>query len=57
MSSPILYEFRTTIIKALLLPEDILQIGREIKGAREYYLQKFISTKILNPQFVKKNNL
>ena len=54
MSSPVEYEFRTTIIKALLSPEDIEEIGREIKGAKKYYLQKFIPTKLLNPQFRKK---
>ncbi len=54
MSSPVDYEFRTTVIKVLLSPEDILEIGNEIKGAKNYYLQKFIPTKILNPQFLKK---
>ncbi len=48
------YEFRTTVIKALLSPEDIEGIGRDIAGAREYYLQKFLPTKILNPQFKRK---
>jgi len=54
MSSPVPYEFRTTLIKALVSPEDIEQIGKEIKGAKNYYLQKFIPTKILNPQFLRK---
>ena len=54
MASPVSYEFRTTVIKSLLSPEDIVEIGREIKGAKRYYLQKFVSTKILNPQFRKK---
>lgn len=48
------YEFRTTVVKALLSPEDIEQVGREIRGAAAYYLQKFIPTKILNPQFIRK---
>ena len=48
------YEFRTTVIKALLSPEDIEGIGRDIAGAREYYQQKFLPTKILNPQFKRK---
>lgn len=48
------YEFRTTLVKALTPPEDILEIGREIRGAKAYYLQKFIPTKLLNPQFRKK---
>ncbi len=54
MKSQIDYEFRTTIVKSLLSPEDLEEIGREIKGAKNYYLQKFVSTKILNPQFQKK---
>jgi pyruvate formate lyase activating enzyme len=51
MQSPIDYEFRTTVVKSLLSQEDIEQIGREIQGAKTYVLQKFIPTKILNPQF------
>ena len=51
MNSSVGYEFRTTIIKSLLSPQDLEEIGKEINGAKNYYLQKFISTKILNPQF------
>ncbi len=54
MKSDVDYEFRTTLLKVLLSPEDIVEIGKEIKGAKKYYLQKFIPTKILNPQFLKK---
>ncbi len=54
MNSEVAYEFRTTVIKSLLSPEDILEIGKEIHGAKKYYLQKFVSTKILNPQFKRK---
>lgn len=48
------YEFRTTIVKSMLREEDLETIGKEIAGAKTYYLQKFIPTKLLNPQFVKK---
>jgi len=48
------YEFRTTVVKALLPPEDFHEIGELIKGANLYYLQKFIPTKLLNPAFHKK---
>ncbi len=48
------YEFRTTVIKALISPEDFHEIGMEIKGAQRYFLQKFVPTKILNPQFLRK---
>src|SRR3989344_428185 len=54
LSSPVEYEFRTTVIKGMHAPEDIEEIGKEIKGAQRYFLQKFIPTKILNPQFIKK---
>lgn len=48
------YEFRTTVVKALLPPEDFPSIGELINGADVYYLQKFIPTKLLNPAFHKK---
>ncbi|MDZ4226061.1 MAG: anaerobic ribonucleoside-triphosphate reductase activating protein [Patescibacteria group bacterium] len=51
MSSAVEYEFRTTIVKSMLSPEDLRQIGREIRGARRYVLQKFVPAKVLNPQF------
>lgn len=54
MNSGIEYEFRTTIVKSLLSPEDLEQIGREIEGAERYYLQRFTPTNILNPQFKRK---
>jgi len=54
MSNTIPYEFRTTVVKALLSPEDIINISKDIKGAKKYYLQKFVSTKILNQGFIKK---
>lgn len=54
MSGDVPYEFRTTVIKSLLPPEDLEQIGKEIAGANNYYLQKFVSSKLLNPGFVRK---
>lgn len=54
MISSVPYEFRTTLVKALVSPEDLLEIGKQIKGAKNYFLQKFIPTKILNPQFLRK---
>jgi len=48
------YEFRTTVVKPLLSPDDFDAIGALIRGATRYYLQKFVPTKILNPQFIKK---
>lgn len=34
------YEFRTTVERALLDEEDLLEIGEMIRGAEKYYLQK-----------------
>lgn len=51
MQGAVPYEFRTTVVKALLSPHDVENIAKEIQGATQYYLQKFVPTKILNPQF------
>jgi len=40
-NSQIDYEFRTTICKELLEPEDILNIARELEGSNRYILQNF----------------
>lgn len=37
------YEFRTTMVPELLTKEDIPQMGQVIAGARQWYLQKFVS--------------
>lgn len=54
MSGHVEYEFRTTLVKSLTSPEDVLEIGKNIKGAKRYFLQQFVPTKILNPQFKRK---
>jgi pyruvate formate lyase activating enzyme len=41
LSSPLDYEFRTTIVKEHHKEEDILSIGEWIKGAEAYYLQSY----------------
>ncbi len=41
LTSPIDYEFRTTIVKEYHDREDMLSIGGWITGARAYYLQSF----------------
>jgi len=46
------YEFRTTIVKDQLAPEDIMLIGKMLKGAKKYYLQKFIPSKTNLPEFM-----
>jgi len=54
MASGIPYEFRTTVVKALIPENDFHEIGKMIRGAEKYFLQKFIPSNILNPQFLKK---
>jgi len=56
MNSGLDYEFRTTVVKSLLIKKDIEKIGKLIKGAKLYILQRFIATKTLNPKFLKETN-
>lgn len=35
------YEFRTTIVKELHTPDDIIKIGEWLDGSQKYYLQRF----------------
>jgi pyruvate formate lyase activating enzyme len=51
LASSVEYEFRTTVVKPLLPFEDFAEMGEDIRGAKRYFLQKFVPTKILNPQF------
>ena len=46
MTSGVNYEFRTTVIKSQLGFEDFEKIGKQIRGAKKYYLQKFEPSKI-----------
>jgi pyruvate formate lyase activating enzyme len=41
LTSPLPYEFRTTIVKEFHTKEDMLSIGQWIKGAAAYYLQTY----------------
>jgi len=52
MASGINYEFRTTVVKSQLSQDDILEIGKVIRGAKIYILQKFTSSKTLDPSFL-----
>jgi len=53
MNSGLNYEFKTTVVKSLINKEDFKTIGNSIKGAKLYFLQKFIPTKLLDPDFSK----
>ncbi len=44
LNSDIDYEFRTTLIKGELTEEDIITIGRWLRGAKRYCLQQFRNT-------------
>jgi len=52
MSSGLPYEFRTTVVPGLLAKADFKKMGKLIKGADKWYLQKFKSdTNLVNPEF------
>ena len=40
------YEFRTTVLKSQLSYDDFEKIGKLLYGAKRYYLQKFVCSKI-----------
>lgn len=46
------YEFRTTVVKEQLSPEDLFAIGQILSGSKRYILQKFIPKKTLNENFM-----
>lgn len=41
LSSPVEYEFRTTVVKEFHTDEDMISIGSWLKGAKAYYLQNY----------------
>lgn len=51
MSCGIDYEFRTTVTEALLTVEDFEEIGAAVEGAKKYFLQNFVYSKILDEGF------
>jgi pyruvate formate lyase activating enzyme len=54
--SGIPYEFRTTLVRPLLDPGDVLQIGKMIEGASLYMLQKFVPSKHVDRTYVRKSS-
>ena len=52
MQSGIDYEFRTTVVGDILSEDDLLDIALSIKGARKFYLQKFIPAKPIDPNML-----
>lgn len=55
-NSSIHYEFKTTVVKSQLLPQDFEKIGELIKGAKNYYIQKFVPSKCIDSSFLKEEN-
>jgi len=47
------YEFRTTVVPGLHGEEDILEIAREIEGAKKYALQNFSNRETMETEFQK----
>lgn len=52
LSSNIDYEFRTTVVKSMLLGDDFDKIGKLLNGSPKYYLQRFLPTKTLDESFL-----
>ncbi|MBW2076744.1 MAG: anaerobic ribonucleoside-triphosphate reductase activating protein [Deltaproteobacteria bacterium] len=52
MDCGLAYEFRTTVVKALLGKDDFVKIGELIKGSRLYVLQRFVASKLLDDRFL-----
>lgn len=51
MSCGLDYEFRTTVTEALLTVDDFEEIGATVEGAKKYFLQNFVYSKILDESF------
>lgn len=51
MASGIGYEFRTTVVPALLHKSDVIQIAEHIKGAKKLALQQFLAKDTLDPAY------
>lgn len=43
-TNPILFEFRTTVVKELHSKEDLITLAKEISGHSHYFLQSFVSS-------------
>lgn len=53
INSGIPHEFRTTIVKSLTSFDDLRKIGESIKGAQNYFLQRFVpAAKLNDPKFI-----
>ncbi len=49
LDSGLPHEFRTTIVKSLTNFDDLRQIAESVRGADNYFLQRFVPTKLNDP--------
>jgi len=56
INSNVDYEFRTTVLKHQLSFDDFEKIGKVLQGAKRYYLQKFVSSNILDKNLINAQN-
>lgn len=54
LSNIVDYEFRTTVIRDFHQPEDLIEIAKQIQGAKRYVVQEFIPEKTLDERFHEK---
>jgi pyruvate formate lyase activating enzyme len=52
INSNLPHEFRTTVVKSLTSFDDLRKIAESIKGADNYFLQKFVPTKLNDPSLM-----
>lgn len=55
MASGLDYEFRTTLVRSLLTPDDLERTAQRLAGARRYVLQRFVPSASLDPDFPKED--
>lgn len=53
IESAISHEFRTTVVRSLLSEEDLCEIAKMLKGTKNYIMQKFVPSKVLDARFLK----
>jgi len=56
LESGLPHEFRTTIVKSLTSFDDLRRIVRSIKGAQNYFLQKFVPSKLNDESLMKETS-
>jgi pyruvate formate lyase activating enzyme len=49
LDSGLPHEFRTTIVKSLTSFDDLRQIAQSVRGAQNFFLQRFVATKLNDP--------